>query len=576
MIKTAELKAASGKKKASLVLKNCQIINVLTTEIEKGDIAIENGKIVGVGKYKGMKVIDLKGAYVAPGLIDGHVHIESSMMVPHEFAKLVIPYGTTSVIADPHEIANVFGIEGIKYMIESAKQVPLDVYMMIPSCVPATTFETSGSKINAKDVAKLTKLDNILGLGEVMNYRDVIGGKLDMLNKIKAMNEMPIDGHAPNLKGKQLNAYISAGIRTDHESTSVDELIEKTRRGLYVHLREGSQTRNVLDLLPGVNANNHHRILFCTDDKHPEDILNEGHINYNANLAINYGLSPIWAIQMATINIANAYCLANTGAIAPGYNADLIVFDSLMDIQPKQVYKSGVLVAENKKPLFTTVPLNHSDINHSVHFYPNEIDLRLPLSKPFVRVIGLVDNNVTTEEYHVSVTTENGYYQNNENDDLLKLAVIERHHYSNNVGKALVKGYGLKNGAVAMTIAHDSHNLICIGDSDFDMKLAIEKIKEIQGGIVIVNRGRIMNFLSLEVGGIMTENPYEDVQIKLSQMEKQVRSMGVGPQIVDPFLQLAFLSLPVIPKLKVTDMGLFDVDAFKLVPLEVGDEIELR
>ena len=571
MIKTAELKAASGKKKAELVFKNCQIINVLTTEIEKGDIAIENGKIVGIGKYKGMNVIDLKGAYVAPGLIDGHVHIESSMMVPHEFAKLVIPYGTTSVIADPHEIANVFGVEGIKFMIESSKQVPLDVYMMIPSCVPATIYESSGSEINAKDIAKMTKQDNVLGLGEVMNYPDVIQGKHEMMNKIKVMKNRPIDGHAPDLSGKMLNAYISAGIKTDHESTTVNELIEKTRRGLYVHLREGSQTRNVIDLLPGVNVNNHHRILFCTDDKHPEDILNEGHINYNINLAINYGISPIWAIQMATINVANAYSLPQVGAIAPGYNADLIIFDSLSKIEPKQVYKAGKLVAEYKLSLFETHRMNQVNINHSVHFNNNDLDLRLPLSNSLVKVIGLVNNNVTTNEEHCLVKIENGYYQNNTLDDILKLVVIERHHSTGNIGKGLVKGYGLKNGAVAMTIAHDSHNLICIGDSDYDMRLAIDKIKEIQGGIVIVNRGRIMSFLSLEVGGIMTESPFEEVKIKLNLMEKQVRAMGVGPQIVDPFLQLAFLSLPVIPKLKLTDMGLFDVERFKLVSLEVGD-----
>lgn len=571
MIKTAELKAASGKKKASLVLKNAQIINVFTTEIEQGDIAIENDMIVGIGKYKGMKVIDLKGAYVAPGFIDGHVHIESSMMVPHEFAKLVIPFGTTSVIADPHEIANVFGLEGIKYMIQSAKQVPLDVFMMLPSCVPSTIFETSGSEITAKDIAKMIKHDHILGLGEVMNYPDVINGQTEILNKIKVMKQRPIDGHAPNLSGKQLNAYISTGIRTDHEATTLTELNEKTRRGLYVHLREGSQTRNVLDLLPGVNSGNHQRILFCTDDKHPEDIVSEGHINYNVNLAINYGIPPIWAIQMASINIANAYGLTNIGAIAPGYQADFIIFDSLSQIQPKQVYKKGKLVAENNQYLFSTVQMNQNNINHSVHIFPETIDLRIPLSKPLVKVIGLVNNNVTTTEEHCLVKVVNGYYQNDENNDLLKLVVIERHHGSGNIGKALVKGYGMKRGAVAMTIAHDSHNLICIGDSDQDMMLAIEKMNEIQGGIIIVNQGKIIDYLTLEVGGIMTEKSFEQVKNKLNSMEKAVRLMGVGPQIVDPFLQLAFLSLPVIPQLKLTDKGLFDTHLFKLIPLEVGD-----
>ncbi len=576
MIKTNVLKAAGGRKKAELVLKNCNIINVFTTEIEQGDIAIENGLIVGIGKYKGMNVIDLKGAYVSPGFIDGHVHIESSMMVPHEFAKLVLPCGTTSVIADPHEIANVLGVNGVKYMIESAKQVPLDVYMMIPSCVPATQFETSGSTIDVKDISRILKYENVLGLGEVMSYPEVIMGNHAMLNKLKVMKNRIIDGHAPGLSGKLLNAYISAGIKTDHESSSIEEMIEKTRRGLFVHLREGSQTRNVLDLLPGVTENNRNRILFCTDDKHPEDICNEGHINYNVNLAINYGISPIWAIQMATINIATAYQLPNVGAIAPGYKADLIIFNSLDYIQPKQVYKDGKLVVDNGTILFKTKPMNQLDVCNTVKFNPEAILLNLKLKSNLVNVIGLVSNNVTTTKEMMKVTVENGLYINTPYSKILKLAVIERHHNTGNIGLGLVKGYGLQNGAVAMTIAHDSHNLICIGDSDYDMMLAINKIHEIQGGIVLVGGGKIIDALTLEVAGIMTEQSSDYVRNKLRNMEKVVRSMGVGNEIVDPFLQLAFLSLPVIPELKLTDKGLFDVDKFSLVPIETGDIDELR
>lgn len=571
MIKTTVLKAAGGRKKAELVLKNCQIINVFTTEIEQGDIAIENGQIVGIGKYKGMNIIDMKGAYVAPGFIDGHVHIESSMMVPHEFAKLVLPCGTTSVIADPHEIANVLGVKGIDYMMNSASTVPLDVYMMIPSCVPATKFETSGSVINVKDISKMLKRDHVLGLGEVMSYPEVIMGDHEMLNKIKAMKDRPIDGHAPGLTSKQLNAYISAGIQTDHESSTLEEFIEKTRRGLYVHLREGSQTRNVNDLLPGISENNRSRVLFCTDDKHPEDIANEGHINYNINLAINYGISPIWAIQMATINTAIAYKLPQVGAIAPGYKADLVVFDSLDCIQPKQVYKDGQLIVDQGNILFTTTMLNQTNVSNTVKFNPDAINLNLKLKSSLVKVIGLVNNNVTTTKELIQVKLENGIYQNTPNSKILKLAVIERHHQTNQTGLGLVKGYGLQNGAVAMTIAHDSHNLICIGDSDYDMMLAIRKIHEIQGGIVLVQGGKIMESLTLEVAGIMTEQPSELVRSKLRNMEKIVRSMGVGGEIVDPFLQLAFLSLPVIPELKLTDMGLFDTLEYRIVPLEAGD-----
>lgn len=571
MINSAVLKAAGGRKKAEIVLKNCQIINVFTTEIEQGDIAIEDGQIVGIGKYKGMNIIDMKSAYVAPGFIDGHVHIESSMMVPHEFAKLVLPCGTTSVIADPHEIANVLGVKGIDYMMNSASTVPLDVYMMIPSCVPATKFETSGSVINVKDISKMLKRDHVLGLGEVMSYPEVIMGDHDMLNKIKAMKDRPIDGHAPGLTSKQLNAYISAGIQTDHESSTLEEFIEKTRRGLYVHLREGSQTRNVNDLLPGISENNRSRVLFCTDDKHPEDIANEGHINYNINLAINYGISPLWAIQMATINTAIAYKLPQVGAIAPGYKADLVVFDSLDCIQPKQVYKDGQLIVNQGNILFSTTMLNQTDVCNTVKFNPDAINLNLKLKSSLVKVIGLVNNNVTTTKELIQVKLEKGIYQNTPNSKILKLAVIERHHQTNQTGLGLVKGYGLQNGAVAMTIAHDSHNLICIGDSDYDMMLAIRKIHEIQGGIVLVQGGKIMDSLTLEVAGIMTEQPSEYVRSKLRNMEKIVRSMGVGGEIVDPFLQLAFLSLPVIPELKLTDMGLFDTLEYRIVPLEAGD-----
>jgi len=576
MIKTTMLKVAGGRKKAELVLKNCQIINVFTTEIESGDIAIENGFVVGIGKYKGMKVIDMKGAYVAPGFIDGHVHIESSMMVPHEFAKLVLPCGTTSVIADPHEIANVLGVKGIEYMMKSASLVPLDVYMMIPSCVPATKFETSGSVIDVLDITKMLKQDNVLGLGEVMSYPEVIMGDHTMLNKIKVMKNHPIDGHAPGLTSKPLNAYICAGIQTDHESSTLEELIEKTRRGLYVHLREGSQTRNVNDLLPGVSANNKTRLLFCTDDKHPEDIANEGHINYNINLAINYGISPLWAIQMATINIATAYHIPHVGAIAPGYKADLVIFDSLECIQPRQVYKDGHMVVENAEILFTTPSINQQEVCNTVKFNPDAISLNLRLKSTRVKVIGLVNNNVTTTKEIATVKVENGLYQNTPHSKILKLAVIERHHFSNRVGLGLVKGYGLQYGAVAMTIAHDSHNLICIGDSDYDMMLAIRKIHEIQGGIVLVQGGKIMDSLTLEVAGLMTKQVSETVRNKLRNMEKIVRSMGVGGEIVDPFLQLAFLSLPVIPELKLTDMGLFDASEYQIVPIEAGDSLELR
>jgi adenine deaminase len=564
------MKVASGLKKAELVLKNAQIINVFNASIEMGDIAIQDGMIAGIGWYSGIKEIDLKNRYVCPGFIDGHVHIESSMLVPHQFAALVMPFGTTSVIADPHEIANVSGMEGIRFMLNSAKQVPLDVFVMLPSCVPATIFETSGRSIEVKDILQMKKWDHVLGLGEVMSYPSVIQGDKMIHAKIKAMQDYPIDGHAPSLTGKDLNAYIASGIKTDHESTTLEEMNEKIARGLYVHLREGSQTRNVKDLLSGIHAENKHRMLFCTDDKHPQDITLEGHINYNVNLAIKNGISPFWAIQMATINTSTCYGLKRYGAIAPGYYADLLVFESLAEIKPIQVYKKGELVAENGQVRFMTNPIHCQEVINSVNIDLSKIHLELPLKKSAVKVMGLIDNNVTTKHFIRHVNVVNGYYQHDNQSDLLKLAVIERHHASGNIGLGLVEGYGLKNGAVAMTIAHDSHNLIVLGDSDHDMLLAIETLYKNQGGICLVKNGEVVDILSLEISGLMTQSDALSVRLKLQNMENIARDMGVKPSIDDPFLQLAFLSLAVIPELKLTDKGLFDVAKFALVGIEEG------
>ncbi|MDZ4195864.1 MAG: amidohydrolase family protein, partial [Candidatus Izemoplasmatales bacterium] len=401
---------ALGKKPAQLVLKNVRVVHVFTGEIELTNIAIHNGLIAGCGDYSGIEEIDFHGAYCSPGFIDGHVHIESSMLAPHEFACEVIPKGTTSVIADPHEIANVCGIDGIMYMLESAKQSPLNVHMMIPSCVPATPFETAGARIDVSIIKKLKNHKHILGLGEVMDYPGVISSNPDMLDKIDAMKDKVIDGHSPGLSGKELNAYASVGIRTDHEPSSLGELTERLRKGMYVHLREGSQTRNVLDLLSGVNAHNHTRCLFCTDDLHPEDIRKDGHINYNVNLALRYGLDPIWAIRMATSNIASCYQLPNIGAIAPGYHADLILFDSIEQIHPHHVFIKGKLVAKNGESLFKVVAPKSSSVQNTMHVNLTNVDLRIPLQQSLVRVIGLIQNNVTTTSLQMHVPVVDGYF----------------------------------------------------------------------------------------------------------------------------------------------------------------------
>lgn len=570
MLKSIELvKVARGDAPADLVLKNGQIVNVFTNEIEVNDVAIHQGVIVGIGDYSGKEEIDVSGKVIVPGFIDGHVHIESSMLTPIGFAKVVIPKGTTTCIIDPHEIGNVLGIPGVKYMIDASKKVPLEVYVMLPSCVPTTNFETAGAVINNVDIKALKDEDYVLGLGEVMDYPSVIEGEIDMHKKIDAMRDRMIDGHAPSVTGKALNAYVTTGIKTDHECTTAEELKEKVSKGMYVHLREGSATRNVKALSKGVTADNHSRLLFCTDDKHPFDIRKEGHINYNVRLAIEQGVDPILAIKMATINTANAYKLDHIGAIAPSYKADILVLDNLKDINPLMVFKKGQLVAQDDQSCFKQVPYSNDHVKHSVKLRSDvEVSFDLALKKENVKVIELIENNVTTNKVFRKVRVKEGLYQNNPDDDILKLAVVERHIYSGNIGLGLVEGYGLKNGAVAMTIAHDSHNLIIIGDNDQDMHVALKEIEQIGGGITVVSEGKVLGSLQLEVAGLMTNVDDKIVEKTLKSMEDTLRELGVHDTVDDPFLSLAFLSLPVIPALKVTDHGLFDVAAFKLVGIE--------
>ena len=560
---------ARGIKKADLVLKNCQIIDVFSHSIEKNDIAIHDGVIVGIGEYEGVKEIDLKNQFVSPGFIDGHVHIESSMLTPSEFSKLIIPRGTTRVVADPHEIANVKGVKGLGFMLKSSLDTPLNVHIMIPSCVPATSFETSGSTIDSEDIYSLRKRQGILGLGEVMDYPGVINAEKSVMDKLTIMEKYIIDGHAPNVYGKDLNAYLLKHIKTDHECTTKEELEEKVKRGMYIHLRQGSATRNVKALCKGITEHNSHRLMFCTDDKHPMDIVEEGHINFNINLAINEGIDPITAIQMATINIANCYQLKQVGAIAPGYTADLVIFEDLNNIQPHKVYIKGALVADGDTVLFDTHKFETIHVKHSVNLNMDDIQLDLPLKSKHVKVMRLIENNVITKEVHRDVTIQDGLYINNPEQDILKIAVVERHHYTKNVGVALMEGYGIKNGAVAMTIAHDSHNLVVVGDNDADMMVAIKELKRIQGGITIVNKGKVIDSLQLEIAGLMTNHEYKTVEAKLIEMNKVARDLGVRNEIDDPFLSLAFMSLPVIPDLKLTDKGLFDVIKFSPTDIEV-------
>ena len=559
------VKVSRGDKKADLVLKNCMVVNVFTGQVNPGDVAVYDGRIAGVGEYHGKNEIDVEGRYVCPGFIDGHVHIESSMLTPPQFAKSVLVKGTTTIVADPHEIANVCGISGIEFMLDSSEGLPLDVYIMLPSCVPSTEFENSGAILSADDLLPLRNRERVLGLGEMMNYPGVVKGNREVHKKLDYFSDRRIDGHSPGLTGNELNAYISTGIRTDHECTTVEEMTEKISKGMYVHIREGSATRNLSTLVKGVGINNLRRIMFCTDDKHPKNIKNEGHINYNVKKAVKNGINAIEAIIMATLNIAECYGLSDRGAIAPGYKADMVVLDDLRDINVNKVFKAGKLISEEGIALFDVKPYKDERVLDTVKLRDGmDICLDMPLESDVVKVIQIVSDNIVTRKVVRKVDVRDGLYHNNPKLDILKLAVIERHKGTGNIGLGLVEGYGLRNGAVALTIAHDSHNIIVIGDNDEDMKKAVMKLKECKGGMTIVSDGEVLETLVLEVAGLMTDSPIEEVEDTIDRMNEIALSMGVNRNL-DPFITLSFLALPVIPEIKLTDKGLFDVTSFGFV-----------
>jgi len=556
---------AAGRELAERVLKNARIVNVFSEEIIPGDIAIDGGVIVGIGTYMGQENIDLNGAYVAPGLIDGHVHIESAMVTPGQFAKAIMPHGTTTIIADPHEIANVCGLDGIRFMLDESIKIPLDVFLMIPSCVPATPFENSGAKITAADMESLIGNPRILGLGELMDYPGVVKARPDILDKLQVGREKIVDGHGPVIGGKELNAYVVSGVHTEHECTTEDEMLERLRLGMYIQVREGSAARNLEVLVRKLTPQNMRRLLFCTDDRHPGDILKEGHIDNNIRTAIRNGVPPMMAIRMATINAAECYRLYDRGAIAPGYLADLVVFDSLENFEIKQVFKGGKIVAQGGKPLFSVPKVQNDGVTDTVRLKPvSESDLILKLDSDIVNVIRLLPYNLVTEKVIRKVDVVDGQFAYNENLDILKLAVIERHNATGNIGLGLIENFRLRKGALASTVAHDSHNMIVVGTHDADMILAIQEIERIGGGIAIACEGRIVGSLSLPIAGLMSDEPLEELDRQLEVLLEHAFAMGVHTQM-DPFMTLAFLALPVIPEVKLTDMGLFDVLKFEFM-----------
>lgn len=560
---------ALGRAAADLVLKNANVFNVFTGRFAKGDAAIVKGYIAGVGEYSGRKEIDVTGKYITPGFIDGHVHIESAMVSPAQFSCAVVPSGTTTVIADPHEIANVAGVEGLRYMLNATEQLALNVYIMLPSCVPATQLENSGATLMAKELAEFIHHPRVLGLGEMMDYSGVIHKSETVFEKICLAQGKLVDGHAPGLVGKELTGYIAAGICSDHECVTAEEATERLAQGMHVMLREGSAAHNLLKLLPAVNQYTVGRCLFATDDRHPEDLIEQGHINHMVKLAVAAGTDLAWVLQMATINAANYFRLGDLGAVAPGYRADLLVFDNLEDWHPVMVFKDGQLAAENGKSLFMNFFVDDKGVRNTLNLGElNREKLRLPASSPIARVIGLVPHQLVTTALELPMPVIQGEFVPDTSQDIMKIVVWERHKGTGKVGVGLLQGLGLKQGAIASTIAHDSHNLVVVGTDDEAIMLAVKEIEHIQGGLVIAGEGKILGTLSLPLAGLMTDQDIGEVQEKLAELHKIARNLGVKEEY-DPFMTLAFLSLPVIPALKLTDEGLVDVATFQLVSVSV-------
>lgn len=556
-------------KKPELVLKNGKIVNVFTHEIVNADIAIHDGIIVGIGSYEGDKNIDVSDKFIAPGLIDSHVHIESSMLSPQEFSKAIVPRGTTTIISDPHEIANVCGLDGIDYMLNVTETLPLNVYVMLPSCVPATNFENSGAILKANDLEKFINHPRVLGLGEMMNYPGVINKDKDVIDKLELAykNNKIVDGHGPRISGCGLNAYILSGVNTDHECSEIDEMLEKLRLGMYILIREGSAAKDLKNLIKGINVHNYQRVMFCTDDKHPEDILKDGHIDNNVRIAIKSGVDPITAIQMATINSANCYNLRDVGAIAPGYKADIIVLDDLNNFNIQEVYKEGKLVARDNKALFSTIKIENSKVLGTVHASIDKEKIQININENCANIIQVQPHSLITKKIIKEVKVKNNKFEFSKDNDVLKLVVIERHKNTGNIGLGLVENFKLKNGAIATTVSHDSHNIIVIGDNDDDIINAVNKVIDMSGGIAISSNNKILDSLELNIAGLMSDREIEYVDSKFSNMINiAYDELGVNKDI-DPFLTLAFLALPVIPEIKLTDKGLFDVTKFEFIKI---------
>lgn len=551
---------AAGREKADLVLKNAKYLNVFSNEFLCGDIAVSNGLIAGVGKYDGKTEIDVSGKLVLPGFIDAHIHLESSMVTPAEFAKAVVAHGTTTVITDPHEITNVMGIDGVEYMIQASQNLPIDVHFMMPSCVPATEIDESGAELDCKDIDLYLDNKKVLGLAEMMNYVGVINGDKNVLSKIvtSQAHHKKIDGHAPELSGNDLNAYIAAGVYSDHECSTFENALEKLRKGQFIMIREGTAAHNLKALMPLLTQQYYSRCMFATDDKHPSDLLYGGHIDYIVKQALKNGADPIVALKTATHHAARYFLLNNKGAIASGYLADIVVVDNLEDFNVETVFKCGKLVFDGEVKDFSAPTVDEKlaekcfDTFHLDSVTPSsfKVDGKLGL-------IGLVGGELLTRNLGTAdkIDVEN---------DILKIACIERHKGTNHIGVGYVKGYSLKSGAVATSVAHDSHNIITVGCNDDDIAVAVNAIKDSNGGIAVVENGKIKALLELPIAGLMSDEPLTTVNKKLENAKSSAYELGADKSI-DPFMTLSFLSLPVIPSLRITTKGVFDAENWKML-----------
>ena len=555
-----QILTAKGDVRAELVLKNARVINVFTNEIEQADVAIRQGVILGVGHYTGETELDLQGKYVCPGLVDGHIHIESSMLCGPAFEQAVLPHGTTTVITDPHEIANVMGTDGIEYMLQATEDLPVDVRFMLPSCVPATPLDESGANLDYRAIDSFYDHPRVQGLAEMMNYVGVVNGDGQVVEKIVASqaHHKKIDGHAPGLSGKDLNAYIAAGVYSDHECSDMEDAMNKLRLGQYIMIREGTAARNLEALMPLLTSQYVDRCMFCTDDKHPNDLLEKGHIDYIVKKAISLGADPIVAVKAACHNAARYFLLNNRGAIAPGYLGDFVIIDDFQHFEIEMVYKRGVLMYDGQLRDFPAPEIDPylvkraHDTFHVAHLTAEDFSDGRPHA-----VIGMIPGEIVTQDA--------GYADHADPEqDILKIAVIERHKNTHHIGLGYIKGYGLKRGAVATSISHDSHNIIVVGATDEDMAAAANRIVENRGGITVMENGQVLGEVTLSIAGIMSDDSLVMVNSALEDAKDEAFGLGVSRGI-DPFMTLSFMALPVIPSLRITTRGVFDVSSQRYI-----------